>query len=312
MTDRPATLHRSGSEPLGGAPGWIGTGAVFGLVAWGIGLGPGVSALVAGAAFAQGYALRGLSFRVQALIVWIEILVLLIGLFARFNLSAAYMWERLPSLIGVELRDGFIQGASLTLFISVVSTALASALALVFALLRLSPNPAAFALGGFYVSFFRGTPLLLQAMVIYLGLPQLGLVIDAIPAGILALTLCYGAYLAEIFRAGIEAIPRGQREAAQALGLGPAQTMRLVILPQALRLIIPPTGNQFISMLKDSALVSVMGVWELTFIARTHGRASFKYMEMMIAAGLIYWLLSALFEILQARIEARYGKGVSV
>ncbi|TIT44756.1 MAG: amino acid ABC transporter permease, partial [Mesorhizobium sp.] len=109
----------------------------------------------------------------------------------------------------------------------------------------------------FYTSFFRGLPLLMQVYLIYLGLPQLGFVINAVPAGILALSLCYGAYMTEIFRSGIQSIDRGQWEASRSMGFGFALTMRRIILPQALPVIIPPTGNQFISMLKDSSLVSV-------------------------------------------------------
>ncbi len=105
------------------------------------------------------------------------------------------------------------------------------------------------------------------------------------PAGILALSLCYGAYMTEIFRAGISSIPRGQWEASRAIGLTPFQAMTRVILPQSMRLIIPPTGNQFISMLKDSSLVSVIGVWELMFLARTQGRAEFRHLEMLITAA---------------------------
>jgi len=85
--------------------------------------------------------------------------------------------------------------------------------------------------------------------------------------------------------------------------------LRKIVLPQAMRLIVPPVGNQFIAMLKDSSLVSVMGVWELTFIARTAGRAEFRHLEMLITAALIYWLLSIVFELIQARLEAYYGKG---
>ena len=88
--------------------------------------------------------------------------------------------------------------------------------------------------------------------------------------------------------------------------------MWLIMLPQAMRLIIPPTGNQFIAMLKDSSLVSVMGVWEIMYLARTHGRAEFKYMEMLIIAAMIYWALSSASRLVQARIEKRFGKGVAV
>jgi len=292
--------------------GWAITAAMAGLIGYGLAITPWVNLGLTIIPLVLAIRPKAFGPRLQQFLVWLLILGLLAVLFARFDLSFDYMLDRFPSLLGLELRDGFLQGAALSLFISLISIACAAALGLVFALLRLSDHPASMALGTFYVSFFRGTPLLLQALVIYLGLPQIGVAIDAIPAGIIALSLCYGAYLAEIFRAGIEAIPKGQIQAAYALGLNGSMTMRHVVLPQAMVLIIPPIGNQFISMLKDSALVSVMGVWELTFIARMHGRASFRYLEMMIAAGIIYWVLSALFEFAQSRLEARYGKGVRV
>lgn len=251
-----------------------------------------------------------LRFRWQVIVAWVELCLLFLWFFYSFNLSYSFIWGRLPFLLGLKLNDGFLQGAAMTLFVSIASMLCASVLALIGALGRLSANGLAYGVAGFYISFFRGTPLLLQVMLIYMGLPQLGLVINAVPAGIIALSLGYGAYMAEIVRAGILSVPSGQREAAMALGLTPRKTLWLVILPQAVRVIIPPTGNQFISLLKDSALVSVMGVWELMYLARTHGRAEFRYMEMLIAAALIYWLLSSIFELLQARLERRFGRSV--
>ena len=160
----------------------------------------------------------------------------------------------------------------------------------------------------FYTSFFRGTPLLIQILLIYLGLPQLGLVPGAITAGIIALSLNYGAYLSEIFRAGLLGVPAGQREASLALGLKPVVIFWRVTLPQAMRTIIPPTTSQFISMLKDSSLISVMGVWEVMFLAQSYGRSSYRYIEMLTTAAVIYWLLSIGLELIQARLERHYGK----
>lgn len=256
--------------------------------------------------------LHNLPFRVQTTIIWAELLLGFALFFYSFDLSFDFIGSRLPFLLGLRLEGEFLQGAVLTLFISLVSIFCATVLALAAALGRLSKNGVFYGISTFYTSFFRGTPLLLQVMLIYLGLPQVGIVLSAVPAGIIALSLCYGAYMAEIFRAGIEGVPEGQTEAALSLGLKPYQVMRLVILPQALRLVIPPTGNQFISMLKDSSLVSVMGVWELMYLARTHGRSEFKYMEMLISAALIYWALSGIFEFIQSRIEKKLGKGVRV
>lgn len=261
---------------------------------------------------ANALAVSRLPFRFQVPVVWVELLILFFGFFASFNLSYEFIGDRLPFLLGLRLNNGFFQGAAMTLFISLVSIACASTIALIAAYARLSSSGMAFGIATFYVSFFRGTPLLLQVMLIYLGLPQIGIVLDAVPAGIIALSLCYGAYLAEIFRAGILSIPRQQSEGARALGLTPFQTQRLVVLPQALRVIVPPTGNMFIAMLKDSALVSIMGVWELTYLAQTHGRSEFKYMEMLIAAAVIYWVLSGVFEVIQSRIERRLGRSADV
>jgi polar amino acid transport system permease protein len=245
--------------------------------------------------------LRLLGFWPQVVIVWLELLLLFLAFFASFDLSYTFIYGRVGFLI--------TQGAFTTVYISLAAIAIASVIALLGALARLSRNGFAYAIAGFYISFFRGTPLLLQVYLIYLGLPQLGFVTSAVPSGIAALSLCYGAYMAEIFRAGIQAIPHGQSEAGRALGLRPGVILRKVVLPQAIKIIIPPTGNQFIAMLKDSSLVSVMGVWELMFLARTQGRAEFKNLEMLVTAAIIYWILSAVFEAIQARLESHYRRG---
>ena len=150
---------------------------------------------------------------------------------------------------------------------------------------------------------------MIQILLIYLGLPQIGLVPGAISAGIIALSLNYGAYLSEIFRAGILAVPAGQREAAVAMGMRPVQIFFFIVLPQAMRTIIPPTANQFISMLKDSSLISVMGVWEVMFLAQSYGRSSYRYLEMLTTAAVIYWVLSIILELIQARLERRFSRG---
>ena len=248
-------------------------------------------------------------FQLQVFIAWLELLALFLIFFWSFDLSYEYIWSRLRFLLGLGLQNGFLMGAALTLFICLVAILTSTFIALIAALGRLSGNGVAFGVSTFYTSFFRGTPLLLQIMLIYLGLPQLGIVITPIPSAIIALALCYGAYSAEIFRAGILGVPVGQTEAARALGLRDARIMRLVVLPQAMKLIVPPLGNQFIAMLKDSSLVSILGAWELMYMARTHGRAEFKYIEMLIAAALIYWIMSMVFETAQARVENYYRKG---
>jgi polar amino acid transport system permease protein len=255
---------------------------------------------------------RGASraFELRVVAVWVTLFALFVLFFLGFNLKFSFILERLPALAGLRLtRDGFIQGAALTLFVCFFSIIASSILGLLSALSRLSTSAVLYGISTFYTSFFRGTPLLVQIFLIYLGLPQLGPVPDAIPAGIIALSLNYGAYLSEIFRSGIMSVPVGQREAGASLGLPKWVIYWTIILPQATRIVIPPTGSQFIAMLKDSSLISVMGVWEIMFLAQSFGRSSYRYIEMLTTAAMIYWILSICFEIIQSRLEVKFGKG---
>lgn len=218
------------------------------------------------------------------------------------------------------------EGAKWTIIISLVSISFATILALMGALGRLSKNAIALGLSGFYISLFRGTPLLIQIFVIYLGLPQVGkqltllgasqnmpflmtmgqwFILTPIQSGVLALSLNYGAYMTEIFRAGIQSIHHGQHEAAISLGMNRSQTIRRVILPQAVRIIIPDIGNQFIAMQKDSSLVSIMGVWEITYMASRLARKEIKFMEMFLLAAALYWLLTIISAWLEGLLEKR-------
>jgi len=215
------------------------------------------------------------------------------------------------------------RGLWVTVFIAVVSIFFAFVLALLGALGRLSKNAIAYGVTGFYTSFFRGTPLIVQLFLIYLGLPIIGqafrepfrslFLISAIPAGILALSLNYGAYMTEIFRAGILSVPHGQAEAAEALGMAYRQRMSRVVLPQALRVIIPPTGNEFIAMMKDTALVSLLGTpiaWADPFRRATLlGRADFRNLEALVVAAGWYWILTGIFTFFQKRLETRLSRG---
>lgn len=250
-------------------------------------------------------------FRIRLAVVWIVLFSLLIAFFLTFDLKFSFILEKLPYLAGFRLtNEGLIQGVTLTLFVCAIATTAAVALGFVSALGRLSSSAILYGVSTFYTSFFRGTPLLLQIFLIYLGLPQLGPVPAAIPSGVIALSLHYGAYLSEIFRAGIASIPSGQREAAAALGLHRGIIMWKIVLPQAMRVIIPPAGAQFIAMLKDSSLLSVIGVWEVMFLAQSYGRASYRYFEMLTAAAAIYWLLSIGLEVILARLEWHYAKNI--
>ena len=133
--------------------------------------------------------------------------------------------------------------------------------------------------------------------------------LDPIPAGIIALSFNYGAYMTEIFRAGIQAVPKGQREAAQALGMPDRLIMRRVVLPQAVRIVTPAIGNDFVSMIKDSSLVSLLGLQELLWRANTVGRSNQQIIQALLIAALVYWALTIIFSYFQARLEKRMAKG---
>jgi polar amino acid transport system permease protein len=210
----------------------------------------------------------------------------------------------------IEEWAGFIVGgAGITVLVCVASIVVATALAVVGAFGRLSPRPVVYALASFYVSLVRGTPLLVQIFFIYFALPQIGIIIDPIPAGIIALGFNYGAYMTEIFRAGIEAVPRGQREAAEALGMPERLVMRRVVLPQATRIVIPAIGNEFVAMIKDSALVSTIGVQEVLWRAGVAGRPTLHTLQAFLIAALIYWMLTIVFSYFQERLERRMARG---
>ena len=198
------------------------------------------------------------------------------------------------------------EGVGQTIQISVLAILLATVLALVAALGRLSSFPPFYAVSTFYVSLIRGTPLYLQVFIFFFGFPEL----PGFLAGVLALGINYGAYMSEIFRAGISSVSKGQREAAVAIGMTPAQVMGRIVIPQALRFAIPPTGNEFIAMIKDSALVAATGfVHELMWRATKIGRSQFKGLEAMIMAAIFYWLMTMVLTYIQARVEERMSKG---
>ncbi|HYZ62661.1 MAG TPA: amino acid ABC transporter permease [Acetobacteraceae bacterium] len=144
-----------------------------------------------------------------------------------------------------------------------------------------------------FVELIRGSPLILQLFYIYYVFPLLGLRLAPIEAGLLGLGINYGAYLSEVFRAGIAAVQKGQWEAAGALGFSRSQVMRLVVLPQAIRIVIPPIGNYFVSLFKDTALVSTISLAELMFTGQLIASDTFKYMRIYSVVFLIYVLISA-------------------
>jgi polar amino acid transport system permease protein len=249
------------------------------------------------------------SFRRNVILSWGILLVLLLYLFS----GQTFLGTRTIRLDFEFIRDNisFIAGGiPQTLLLSVVSITLATFLALITALGRLSTIAPFYALSTFYVSLIRGTPLYLQIFFFFLALPQTGIVLSGFLAGVIALGLNYGAYMSEIFRAGLASVSKGQREAAMALGMTPWQTMKRVVLPQALRFAIPPIGNDFIAMTKDSALVSATGfVHEVMWRATRVGRAQFHNLEALIIAAIFYWIMTIILTYVQSIIEARLAKG---
>ena len=205
-----------------------------------------------------------------------------------------------------------IQSALLmTLLLGISAAVLGTALGLVLALFRLSSVKALRWLAFWYVSVFCGTPLLLQMMLIYFGLPMYGIELEPVPTAILALTLCSAAYLSENFRSGILGVDRGQIEAAQAMGMSAGRILFRIVMPQAIRIAAPTLGTRYIAMMKDTSLASTITVVELTKMAEQVGSNTFRYMEMFIIAGVLYWVINQVLTVLQIWVEGRLSKGAS-
>ena len=260
-------------------------------------------------------------FQLKVGAVWVVLFALLGSLFYLADYDTEWMRENFTFIL---------RGLQFTLLMALGGIVLATILATLGALARLSRNPVLYGVSGFYVSFFRGTPLIVQMFLVYLALPQVGgnlvdrypglgtnfqqaLILEAATAGTIALGLNYGAYMTEIFRAGIQSVAHGQGEAADALGMRYGAKMRRVVLPQAMRVIIPPTGNEFIAMMKDTALVSFLGVAvataEMFRRSQLVGKADFKNLEAYVLVALFYWALTAVFTFFQSRLEARMETG---
>jgi len=241
-----------------------------------------------------------LRFRIIFALTWILFIGTLTALImSTGRVDPLFIGEWLPYILG---------GIGLTIFVSVTSIALAVGFAVLGALGRLSTIAPIYALASLYVSIVRGTPLIIQIIFIYLALPQFGLSLPPIVCGIFALSFNYGAYMTEVFRAGIQAVPRGQVEAAQALGMPQGLIMRRVVLPQAIRIVIPAIGNEFIAMIKDSALVNYVTIQEIFWRSSTIGTRYFRSFEMLLVAALIYWGLTVIFSFFQERLEKRMAQ----
>ncbi|HET9148261.1 MAG TPA: cystine ABC transporter permease [Acetobacteraceae bacterium] len=208
----------------------------------------------------------------------------------------ALVWQSLPLLL---------IGAGYTVELSIGGMGFGLVLAFLIALMRLSPSRALRWIGRTYVSFIRGTPLLVQLFIIYYGLAQYGVRLNPVPSALIGFTLNVGGYASEIIRAAIGSVGRGQWEAAYSIGMTPAQAMRRVIIPQAARVALPPLGNTFIALVKDTALAATIQVPELFRQAQLITARTFQVFTMYIAAAAIYWIISTVLATGQERLERR-------
>jgi polar amino acid transport system permease protein len=224
--------------------------------------------------------------------------------------------------------DPIVRGLTSTLVLTVVAMAIGIALGIVLAVMRRSENPLLSGVAWVYIWLFRGTPILVQLLfwssigalypVITLGVPFGGpdliaadanALVTPFMAAILGLALNEAAYMAEIVRGGLLSVDEGQTEAAEALGMSKAQTLRRIVLPQAMRVIIPPTGNETISMLKTTSLVSVIAYTELLYAAQLIYAANYKTIPLLIAASFWYLLITSILQTGQFYVERHYGRG---
>lgn len=217
-----------------------------------------------------------------------------------FNVDAFLSYLVNPYLLG---------GVGITIGLTIATILIGLALALPLALASMSTNPWLRAPAKFYIWVFRGTPLLVQIVIIYTGLPQLGVRFDVLSSAILALSLNEAAYLSETIRAGFSAVAKGQIEAAKALSLSKLATLRLVTLPQVIRIIIPPLGNSVNGLLKATSLASVISMEELMRRSQVLMQAKFEVLELYCVAAVFYLVLTSLWDVVQRKLERHYGKG---
>ena len=216
-------------------------------------------------------------------------------------------WELVWSSLG-PLLIGAITG---TIPLALASFSLGLLLALVVALMRLSRNRTVSAIARTYISVIRGTPLLVQLFVIFYGLPSIGITISPWPSAIIAFSLNVGGYAAEVIRAAILSVPKGQWEAGHTIGMSRHQTLVRIILPQAARVSVPPLSNTFISLVKDTSLASLILVTELFRVAQQVAAFSQEFMLLYLEAAVIYWIICLVLASGQSALEKRLDRYVA-
>ncbi|KRE63273.1 amino acid ABC transporter permease [Arthrobacter sp. Soil736] len=218
-----------------------------------------------------------------------------------------FNWDLVWSSFG-PIVTGAVTG---TIPLTLASFVLGLALALLVALMRLSRNAVVSGAARFYVSVIRGTPLLVQLFVIFYGLPSLGVKLDPWPSAIIAFSLNVGGYAAEVIRAAILSVPKGQWEAGHTIGMSSGQALRRIILPQAARVSVPPLSNTFISLVKDTSLASLILVTELFRNAQQIAAFSQEFMVLYLEAALVYWVVCLALSTGQSALEKRLDRYVA-
>lgn len=217
------------------------------------------------------------------------------------------LWELFLSSVGPIA----LAGLTGTIPLALISFAIGLLIAVAVALMRVSANRVLSGAARVYVSIIRGTPLLVQLFVIFYGLPSIGVLVDPWPSAVIAFSLNVGGYGAEVVRAAILSVPKGQWEAAYTVGMGPARTLTRVILPQAARVSVPPLSNTFISLVKDTSLASLILVTELFRVSEQIAAASYKFMVVYLTAALVYWVFCLVLSIGQSALEKRLDRHVA-
>jgi cystine transport system permease protein len=216
-------------------------------------------------------------------------------------------WE----LIERNLWPMLVATVTQTIPLTAISFVLGLVIALVVALARLSTIGPLSAAARVYISLIRGTPLLVQLFIVFYALPQIGLVIDPFPAAVLAFSLNVGGYAAEVIRAAILSIPKGQWEASETIGMGYTTTLQRVILPQAARVAVPPLSNTLISLVKDTSLASTILVTELLRVAQLAAAPTFDFFALYGVAAVYYWVICLILSFAQNRLESRLERYVA-
>lgn len=204
-----------------------------------------------------------------------------------------------------------LAGLTATVPLALVSFVIGLLIAIGVALMRISVNPVVSGIARFYISVIRGTPLLVQLFVIFYGMPSIGVTIDPWPSAIIALSLNVGGYGAEVVRAAILSVPKGQWEAAYTVGMNRTRTLTRIILPQAARVSVPPLSNTFISLVKDTSLASLILVTELFKVAQQIASTTYQFMVLYLAAALVYWVFCLVLSFGQSALERRLDRHVA-